>query len=237
MTTPALAAPPPPVPFTWTGFYAGGNIGYSWGNGFTNFSDPELSSIGAPTFFSGSQSLNGVIGGPEIGYNWQVNPITVIGLETDFQWSGEKGSNSFGACFLDCEGVINGTLNSNINWFGTVRARAGIVTPNIFVYLTGGLAYGNVSTSGSFTSSILGSPFGAFSFSNSTTKVGGAVGAGIEGIAPFANDWTWKIEYLFIDLGTVGGSGFDSAIGGGPYSWSTNVTDHIVRFGLNHKFP
>jgi len=239
IAAPALAAPP--VPFTWTGFYVGGNIGYSWGNGFASYSEPAFSCCSMPTSFSGSQSLNGVIGGPEIGYNWQVNPITVVGLETDFQWSGEKGSNSFAApyCF-DCEGpsngVINGTLNTNILWFGTVRARAGIVTPNIFAYLTGGLAYGKISTSGSVSDTYQGSPYAMWSFGGSAIKVGGTVGAGIEGIVPFANEWTWKVEYLFIDFGTVSGNGYDTDFGG-PFSWSTSVTDNIVRFGLNRKFP
>jgi hypothetical protein len=52
------------------------------------------------------------------------------------------------------------------------------------------------------------------------------VGGGIEGIVPSATDWTWKIEYLFIDFGTVSGTGYNAAFDE-PFSWSTKVTDHI----------
>jgi outer membrane immunogenic protein len=216
-TSPALAGPPPPAPFSWTGLYAGGNIGYSWGNGSSNYSEPVFSNYGAPPSIPGSQNLDGIIGGPEIGYNWQVNPVTVVGLETDFQWTGEKGGN--------------------ISWFGTVRARGGaLITPGTFLYLTGGLAYGKINTSGSLSYTVLGEPEGGWSFGDSAIKVGGTLGGGIEAVIPFANAWTWKIEYLYIDFGSVGGSGYDNAFGG-AFSWSTKVTDNIVRFGLNRRFP
>jgi hypothetical protein len=58
-------------------------------------------------------------------------------------------------------------------WFGTVRARGGVlVTPRVLFYATGGLAYGQVNSS----ETIGGSPF-----SSSDTRVGYTVGGGIEG--------------------------------------------------------
>src|ERR1700724_2208142 len=66
-------APPPPVAvvYDWTGFYIGGNIGYSWGRS----SDTSTLTNGAGTvlFASADRSnLNGVVGGGQIGYNWQL---------------------------------------------------------------------------------------------------------------------------------------------------------------------
>ena len=38
--------------------------------------------------------------------------------------------------------------------------------------------------------------------SGSKTKLGWTVGAGIEGAA-FLPNWTWKAEYLYVDLGKI----------------------------------
>src|SRR5262245_12471675 len=90
-------APPytPVAVWTWTGFYVGGNVGYSWGKANTDFNaDPvtlntNLGPINIPGF-AGAQSVHpkGVIGGGQIGYNWQFSPNWVAGLEADFQGSG-----------------------------------------------------------------------------------------------------------------------------------------------------
>ena len=41
------------------------------------------------------------------------------------------------------------TNSEHIDWFGTVRAKLGFAQNNWLLYGTGGLAYGQVSTSGS----------------------------------------------------------------------------------------
>src|SRR6266436_1748632 len=86
----------------------------------------------------------------------------VFGLETDLQWSGERGSATFscaavavvagpclpGLTFLPA-GVTGTslTVDQKIEWFGTFRARAGVlVVPSVLLYATGGLAYGSVKT-------------------------------------------------------------------------------------------
>src|SRR5437588_11061415 len=81
---PAMMAPVA----SWAGFYVGGNIGYGWGSGST---DSTASSAGTfpgivailrgenGSFNSGSK---GVIGGGQLGYNWQIGSL-VTGLEAD----------------------------------------------------------------------------------------------------------------------------------------------------------
>ena len=81
-------APPPPV-YTWNGLYWGVNIGYSWGQ-----SKNDVTLQVAPGVFgtaSASRDVNGVIGGFQSGYNYQFGQW-VWGFETDFQASGQKGS-------------------------------------------------------------------------------------------------------------------------------------------------
>jgi outer membrane immunogenic protein len=238
---------PPPVPvFTWTGWYVGGNIGYSWGRGAATFNDSALGAFGLPTSVTSASELNGVIGGPEIGYDWQASPNWVLGVEADFQWADEKNSGPFNMAY-NCEGVcsISGNLGSKIHWFGTVRARAGwLYTPTTMVYVTGGFAYGKVSINGSLTNSNnfgccnggpVGPAPGSFSFASSSTNTGWTVGAGVRGTVPNAPAWVWKVEYLYIDLGSLNGTGVDP-IFGGPTSWNAHFTDNILRFGLDFHF-
>ncbi len=100
----AVKAPPPaPAPvYSWTGWYVGGNVGYSWGDARTDVAGSGTSSlVNSPeitnslTFAdSASRLLEGVIGGGQIGYNYQVSPKWVLGFESDIQASGERGSHA-----------------------------------------------------------------------------------------------------------------------------------------------
>ena len=229
--------------YNWTGWYAGGNIGYSWGNGDSNYTDPGFASAGLPTSFSGSQKIDGIIGGGQIGYNWQANSTWVFGLEADFQGSGAKGSISNSNSYsYDCEGTCTAKINQNqevkILWFGTVRGRAGVlVTPTMLLYGTGGLAYGRISVSGTVTDTFPGCnpAICNWAYGNSATNVGWTLGAGVEGAIPNTRDWTWKVEYLYIDFGSISGTGHDPDFSS-TYSWSAKVTDNIVRVGVNYRF-
>jgi opacity protein-like surface antigen len=104
----------------WTGFYAGGNVGYSFAS--WNSSNPvpgnTLASAGLGNFGPGLTStakprVDGWIGGLQAGYNWHVQPSWVVGLEGDFQWTGEKASNTGGATLLAIpfrDGTLTGAV-------------------------------------------------------------------------------------------------------------------------------
>src|SRR5690349_4602590 len=79
-----LYMPLPPA-FSWTGCYIGGNIGYGWGRETVSISNlgettgvVELAgvSLGPVT-----GSTNGVLGGGQIGCNYQFASNWVIGIE------------------------------------------------------------------------------------------------------------------------------------------------------------
>jgi outer membrane immunogenic protein len=177
--TPVLAADmaikaPPPAPATasnWTGFYAGANIGGGWGHSNVNYvpNDPAsaiLLAVGAepnPASFPTA----GVLGGLQAGYNWQINSNWLIGAETDFDWSGMRGSGSTNPPnFVTFPWTA--TASERLDWFGTVRARLGyLVTENLLTYVTGGLAYGRVEQSGGIVNNsgavFVNGPAGGFS--------------------------------------------------------------------------
>ncbi len=94
--------------------------------------------------------------------------------------------------------------------------------PNWLVYVTGGVAVGKVTGNASFTLGALSA-----SVSDSVTKTGWTIGAGVETKLGTNSHWSTKLEYLYIDLGTV--NMFTNGV-------SIRARDHVVRLGLNYKF-
>jgi outer membrane immunogenic protein len=263
--------------YTWTGFYVGGNVGYSWGDARTDLAG-NGSGMGddVPYSFtfatSNTTKLNGVIGGGQVGYNYQISPNWVLGFEADIQGSGERGSGQLAGpfttpiCFFQGGGscVDFSTLNGaaattdqfKIDWFGTVRVRLGLlVDDQLLVYGTGGLAYGRVAVSSVTNVSaipLLLTPFTPVTgaFADSKTNVGFSVGGGIEGRLSYwlPRNWTWKLEYLYLDLGSLDTTTASftmapppntsdlSPITGTITTTHRHFTDNIVRVGLNYKF-
>lgn len=229
--------------FNWTGFYVGGNIGYSWGR--SSDSSTLTNTAGTVLFAStGTTDLNGVVGGGQIGYNWQIQNW-MWGLEADIQGTNEKGTRDFicsaGVCVPTPPAILAPVvgipvpvaLNQKIDWFGTVRGRAGVLaTPALLLYATGGLAYGEVDSNAT-----IGAASTAFA-NTGATNFGWTAGAGIEGA--IGGGWTARLEYLYVDLGRVNGSFLTTinAFGGGVLSanYSSHITDNIVRVGINYKF-
>ena len=77
------------------------------------------------------------VAGAQTGYNWQQGSW-VYGLETDLSGTGLKSSMS-GGLTAPC---VNDTANTsaNVDWYGTVRGRAGWTAGKVLFYGTGGLA-------------------------------------------------------------------------------------------------
>ncbi len=232
----------PAVPlFTWTGFYVGVNAGYAFGDGNTvTTGTPIFQTLIAPGIVPSSLNTkaNGFIGGGQIGYNLQFGSI-VAGLEADIQFADLKKRASFtGGPVLGTQ--LTTSAKSEVEYFGTLRARLGF-TPidRLLIYGTGGLAYGQIKTSGGVVG--VQAPALAWSGSNSDTKFGYAVGAGLE--YAITNNLTLKTEYLYYDLGktTVNAVGNAAvrgvaALNGIDYVSRTENRGSIVRAGLNYKF-
>lgn len=238
-----VKAPPisPPPVFSWTGFYAGGNVGYGWGDADTSFTPlPSAAAFVnlAPTTLS--PDPGGIIGGLQIGYNWQINQF-VLGAEADFQATGIDG-NATQIPIIQNNGTAfatAGQLNASerISWLGTVRGRIGwAFAPTWLAYATGGLAYGEVHYSAN-TDFISGGCAACVQYPASIdkTKVGWTVGGGLEWA--FANMWSAKVEYLYVDLGDESTTANPSPANPPfqvSYNWKTQI--NIVRVGLNYHF-
>jgi outer membrane immunogenic protein len=286
----ALKAPPVPSAPTWTGFYAGLNVGYAWGDPRTdiaaNGSVASLVFAGFPGFpsnfaFTDSDHArpSGLIGGGQIGFNYQLNRRWLVGVEADLQAASQSGSNAFSDQFSTpvcvdirltgfppsaCRGTAPliataaTKYEAKIDGFGTLRGRAGyLITDQVLIYGTGGLAYGRVEINGNASvpvAAITGGPTdfvqSAGTFAAARNNLGYSIGGGIEGkIFPWLPaNWSWKAEYLYLDLGSLDtGTSFSGVFPGGriipiwaaftsPVALHTRFVDNIVRVGLNYKF-
>jgi outer membrane immunogenic protein len=133
--------------------------------------------------------------------------------------------------------------SAEIDWFGTARLRAGYVFGDgaAITYITGGLAYGEVKVNGSNTVGGLadGVPFSiTHDIGHSHVNTGWTVGSGTEGKLLIPG-WTYKIEYLYVDLGHL--TDTDVAlpvisVSGGQVTTHTHFTDNIIRLGVNYQF-
>jgi outer membrane immunogenic protein len=256
----------PAVVYEWTGFYIGLSAGGGFGLGgidnkvtsaFCNVvfvgsgCNPDQVSSAAVAAVPGGFDTHpsGFIGGGQIGYNYQMAWF-VWGVEADFSGADIRGSGSktVTAQVVGFPNTVTiaGTGNQKLDWFGTLRARVGVVpfTP-LLVYATGGLAYGQVSADATLSETINGPCFCGASptatVSTSSTRWGWTAGGGIEWM--FAPHWSLKGEFLYYNLGHVsadmtltqlnGAGVVATAIG---ITSTVNVKGDIARGGINYRF-
>lgn len=248
-----------PAAQTWTGFYIGANFGGGWGKNDTAIVPNDVVAttfifvidLSAP-FSATSFKTSGVLGGLQLGYNWQAGSNWLIGMETDFDGSSIKGSSTVNGYYTVPSLPFSNTLEERIKWFGTVRGRVGYLpSPNLLLFVTGGLAYGQVQHTGTLTGPA-GFTFsgGGISFvcaggtclsgSSSSVAAGWTLGGGIE-YALWQN-WTLKGEYLYASLNgksitqTAAATDIASPT---PASFNVNfgrTNLNIARLGLNWHF-
>lgn len=229
----AAAQSPPPMA-TWTGFYAGGHIGFGWGDVGTDRADifvPTALGFGTPgaLVFSFNRSLmpEGAFGGGQFGYNYQAGSV-VFGFEADVSWTSQTDAFDFsGRRFLLSEDyVYQETLRAKLEYMGTVRGRFGYAFGQFLPFITGGFAWGHVTADFNSRFTQLFGPTQTIAFSQSNTLTGWTVGGGVE--YALARQWSAKAEYLYVDLGQAN---FLPGRPGGTFGFR----DNIVRLGFNFR--
>ena len=125
--------------YNWTGFYAGVNAGYGWGDpsfNLTGDNEAGQNLVNLLSVTSGSFRTSGFIGGGQLGYNWQFNRTWLAGLEADIDYSNIRGSESFAASLGGQPLSID--ADRRLQWFGTLRARLGVLpTDRLLIFATG----------------------------------------------------------------------------------------------------
>lgn len=186
----------------WSGFYAGVNAGYGWG---TMVRKPTGGGVET------TNNTSGLVLGGQAGYNLDLGGSAVLSTEADLQWSN-----------IGYERAIPGigTFKSGMDFFGTVRGRAGWSFGQAMPYLTAGFAAGRGSASVTSPANVV--------TSQSANHIGWTVGVGLE--AKATDNISFKAEYLYVDLGTQSYAGLPVG--------NSDITQRfsVIRGGINYKF-
>jgi outer membrane immunogenic protein len=203
--SPAPAYNPLPT-FTWSGFYAGANLGYGWSTGTSRHYDPAFG-------VTGGGRKGGFVGGLQGGYNYQFGMV-VIGAETDIQYAavGNKGS-SYGNTYY--RGDSDG-------YFGTIRGRAGVAFDRALLFGTAGFAYGDIGGNKALDTEL------GFHRENSNNW-GWTVGGGVE--YAITDQFTAKVEGLYVNLDTKDNYALADRV-----HIRRDTEFGVIRAGVNYKF-
>jgi outer membrane immunogenic protein len=275
---PERAAPQRPAPAqqqaNWSGGQVGGSNGVSSVN--NNFVDPGAfvcpfgSTFGSNCFetpfqFSGHKTSYTI--GPFVGYRLQFGGW-VVGLEGDWSWKNSESSLAQSSVTSINVAPSSSTFFSPVNAVRTdsfagsvrqksdssIRARVGwLVTPWSLLYVTGGVAFGEISGSFAYTGTLYtcSSPSvsvsacaGSSPVSTATattavtwndTRVGSTVGAGWE--SELFPGWKWRAEYRWTDFGDYTKTfGLATRCTSPSSSSCTSTPSSSVSIGLKESF-
>jgi outer membrane immunogenic protein len=217
-----------PAPVSWTGCYLGGNVGDGW----DRFDAGEVGFAGVPTPFLpyGSNNGSSVVGGGQIGCDYQFAPQWVVGIQGQAEFGTINSSNAVAAF----PGI---TAQFNVNNIETLTGRVGyLAAPSVLAYVKGGAAWANAS--GAAVVPALGGIAGE---SANFTMTGYTVGGGLEWM--FAPGWSVFGEYNYMNFGTKNvnfqSTGSVPGFGAAGALADTNaikLTTQTVIAGVNYKF-
>lgn len=230
-------------------FAAGGNYNWSGRYGGLNLGDATASS-NLKTFFgpnvitdpvnvapfdaNGSVKVHpsGFTGGIQAGVNHQTGHI-VYGLEVDIDAldlsSSKREINPYVTDSID---FYNVNQSIKTTWLATARPRIGLASGNALVYITGGVAFTDIS----YHENFIDSADIVEHSSKTSDETGSVIGGGIS--YEMQNDWSITGEYLYTNFGKVSSSGiFTEGVNQfGSNDHTSNLTASIFRLALNHKF-
>lgn len=253
-TAPAYKAPAA-VQSSWNGAYLGVSLGARW-------SDPEWettcltpglpgtkcpASI-APGRYAAGHSANfdsaGLRAGGYLGYNWQVLPTWVVGIEGDVAW-GDNKKTIAGIPGAEDPTVVGspGADSTSVKqgWDASLRLRAGyLISPTMLIYATGGVAFTRLEATVTCGTALpVGWCLGGAgnvgrTDTQSTERTGWTVGGGLEAV--LAGNWLLRAEYRYADYGTWNASFMQDATNVDSLAADIRLRTHTAQVGIAYRF-
>jgi outer membrane immunogenic protein len=212
--------PPPPAHYNWTGFYFGGNVGVGLlQDKVTATTTTALLNAGTAT----NVSPYGVIGGPQVGLQYEFAPV-VVGVEATWTSSAITGNYS-------TPSLTVGTAEqsqSEVHWYSTVVGKLGFAANDLLFYAKGGGAWMRVD----YTQTTLVGGTVAVQQLITDTRNGWTAGAGVE--YAFNENLSARLEYDYLGFGTKNYNFTNIQAGGLPVSIKSDM--QMLTAGLNYRF-
>jgi outer membrane immunogenic protein len=221
----------------WHGFYIGANAGYAWGD--DNVGNIEVFNPQGQQYPTGPLKYDleaeGRFAGLHVGFNRQAGNL-VFGLEADIQ----TGIDGASKTSFDPPAIFdfNYRASLDVEWFGTLRGRLGYAWDRTLIYVTGGLAFGEVSNTAQYLITEPCCPGGVANLRTRGTETGYVLGGGFEHV--INPSWSLKFEYQYVSLGDGMVEGPLFFVNGNPSGEGVKANFdadfHTVRVGLNYHF-
>jgi outer membrane immunogenic protein len=215
-------------PFTWTGFYVGGNVGYGWGD---NNRVRDLDGYNPNGNFRIGDT-DGAAFGLQAGYNQQFQRI-VVGIEGDGGFLGLTGAGQFPP-FIGVRSPTDSAATVDMDYYGTITGRLGFTAgERLLIY--GKAGWGWVRARASFTDSdTTGGTTLVSGLERNRTLDGGVWGGGLEYAL---SDWfSLKVEYLHFDISDTL-THIARSNTGSSFRFAHDIEDFdTVKVGFNIKF-
>jgi outer membrane immunogenic protein len=223
---------------SWTGFYAGGNLGYASGNSDSKVALGGLwsgESQALQEFVTNNsqdrQNPSGVSFGFQAGYDYQFNNKFIIGLEVDYNELDLDESRQ--TPLLD--GPVDFAFSNKVevNHAFSLRPKIGYGFDNTLVYISAGVAW----TSAEFSSDVI-SEFGYSKVGKKSKTISSLIwGVGVE--HKFFDNISAKLEYLKINGDNTSYTTVDrpgNAFPGYSEKFNVDLDYDIIRAGINYRF-